>query len=75
MNNTNKNISTTFPDFLNINENKESYITLYHKVGGKQTSNILDRVKNVVKNGLIPHDPMDSKYSERGEVIWFSDQL
>jgi len=47
-------------------------ITLYHKVGNKQTDDMGERIKNVINNGLIPYDAIGGKYSERGNVIWFA---
>ena len=50
---------------------KESNI-FYHSISGKQTLDIKDRIKNVITNGLIPHDPHEDGYTERGVVIWLS---
>jgi hypothetical protein len=62
-------VKITIQEILN-NTNKS--ITLYHKVGGKQTPNMEERVKNVVINGLKPYDSIGGEFSERGSIIWFS---
>ena len=59
-----------FGEFLNENVNKS--IILYHKVGGKQISDMEGRVKNVINSGLNPYDSIGGEYSERGKIIWFA---
>jgi len=48
----------------------QGIVRLYHRVGSHQENDILDRIRNVMKNGLIPYDS-----GEIGAVIWLSNNF
>ena len=48
-------------------------IILYHAVHFNQERNLIELLKSIIQNGLIPYDPHNGdEFSERGSVIWFS---
>jgi hypothetical protein len=58
---------TNIKNILRENLNDNGVVRLYHRIGNKKGLDVVELIRSVFKNGLIPHDN-----GEVGPVTWFS---